>query len=149
MTVRRSSPLAVALMCGALLAGCGSSGSSTTSSTPAASTPTTSSTAAASKPATAATTPTVSTATPTAPSATGLSSAAVAQYVAICKSIVDREPTLAANVKSKVEGICNKAAHGDLAAARSAAKEVCVEVINASPIPSVAKEKALAACKAS
>jgi hypothetical protein len=148
MTVRRSSPLAVALLCGALLAGCGSSGSSTTSGASSTTAPTTSS-AAVSKPAAAATTPTVSTATPTAPSATGLSGAAVGQYVAICKSIVDREPTLAANVKSKVEGICNKAAHGDLAAARTAAKEVCVEVINASPIPSADKEKALAACKAS
>jgi len=72
----------------------------------------------------------------------------VAEYVAICKEIVQREPTLAAAVKSKVEGICAKAASGDEAGARAAAKEVCVEVINASPIPTAAKEKALAECKA-
>jgi len=71
----------------------------------------------------------------------------VAQYVAICKSIIAREPTLSASVKAKVEGICNKAAHGDLAGARTAAKEVCVEVINLAPIPAADKEKALASCK--
>jgi hypothetical protein len=52
-------------------------------------------------------------------------------------------------VKAKVEGICNKAAAGDAASARAAAEEVCVEVINASPIPAAAKKKALAGCKAS
>jgi hypothetical protein len=52
-------------------------------------------------------------------------------------------------VKAKVEGICNKAAAGDAAGARAAAEEVCVEVINASPIPAAAKGKALAGCKAS
>jgi hypothetical protein len=52
-------------------------------------------------------------------------------------------------VKSKVEGICNKAASGDLSGARAAAKEVCVEVLNASPIPAAAKQRALAACKSS
>jgi hypothetical protein len=51
-------------------------------------------------------------------------------------------------VKAKVEGICNKAAAGDPAGARAAAKEVCVEVINASPVPAAVKEKALAGCKA-
>ncbi|MGD0452189.1 MAG: hypothetical protein ABSB69_01205 [Solirubrobacteraceae bacterium] len=52
-------------------------------------------------------------------------------------------------MKSKVEGICNKAASGNLAGARAAAKEVCVEVINASPIPAAEKAQALAACKTS
>jgi hypothetical protein len=50
-------------------------------------------------------------------------------------------------VKSKVEAICAKAAHGNVAGARAAAKEVCVEVIDASPIPTAAKDKALAECK--
>ena len=72
----------------------------------------------------------------------------MAEYAAICKELVQREPTLAASVKSKVEGICTKAAHGDLAGARAAAKEVCVEVINASPLPTATKEKSLAECKA-
>ncbi|MGO9320285.1 MAG: hypothetical protein ACLQBY_05735 [Solirubrobacteraceae bacterium] len=63
--------------------------------------------------------------------------------------MVQRATTLSASVKSKVEGICNKAASGNLAGARAAAKEVCVEVINASPIPSADKAQALAACKTS
>jgi len=72
----------------------------------------------------------------------------VAQYVALCKSIVARAPTLSASVKTKVEGICAKAASGDTEGARKAAKEVCVEVVNASPVTGSTKEKALAACKA-
>jgi len=71
----------------------------------------------------------------------------VVQAVAICKSAIQRDPQLSAAVKAKVEGICNKAASGDLAGARAAVKEVCVEVINASPIPAASKEQALAACK--
>jgi hypothetical protein len=73
----------------------------------------------------------------------------VAEAVAACKSVIQRDPTLSASLKAKVEGICNKAASGNLAGARAAAKEVCAEVINASPIPAAAKEEALAACKSS
>ncbi|MHB8490869.1 MAG: hypothetical protein ACYDA6_01465 [Solirubrobacteraceae bacterium] len=52
-------------------------------------------------------------------------------------------------MRAKAEGICNKAAHGDVAGARKAAQEVCTEVVNASPIPSASiKEQALARCKA-
>jgi hypothetical protein len=71
----------------------------------------------------------------------------VAQAVTECKSIVQREPTLSSSTKAKVEGICNKAAKGDLAEARAAAKEVCVEVINAAPIPGSGDTEALAACQ--
>jgi hypothetical protein len=67
--------------------------------------------------------------------------------VAVCKAVIQRAPTLSATTKAKVESICNKAEHGDLAGARAAAKEVCAEVINASPIPAPAKAQALAACK--
>jgi hypothetical protein len=71
----------------------------------------------------------------------------VAHYVTFCKQIIQREPKLPANVKSKVEGICAKAAHGDLAGARAAAKEVCVEVLNAAPLPAATKAKTLPVCK--
>jgi hypothetical protein len=71
----------------------------------------------------------------------------VAQYVSFCKAFIRREPKLPANVKSKVEGICAKAAHGDLAGARAAAKEVCVEVIHAAPLPAATKAKTLPVCK--
>lgn len=132
--IRRSSAwLAVSLVGGVLLAGCGSSSTTTSATT--------------SAPTSAATTPS-STSTPTSPSIpTGAGAAGVVQAVAICKSAIQRDPQLSAAVKAKVEGICNKAASGDLAGARAAVKEVCVEVINASPIPAASKEQALAACK--
>jgi hypothetical protein len=145
MTVRRSTSLAVVLTCGALVAGCGGSGSSTTSdASTTTSAPVKTSTSTAS-------TPTSSTpgGSPKATAGSPASAAVASQYVAVCKAIIDREPTLAANVKSKVEGICAKAADGNLAAARKAAKEVCVEIINASPIPASVKSKALASCRAS
>lgn len=150
MISRRSPLLAIALLCGALLAGCGSSDSTTSSTT--ITTPATTSSSTPSSPAAAATTPTSSTSSSSAAAAAaaaGVAGAGVATYVAVCKSIVQREPTLSASVKSKVEGICNKAASGNLAGARAAAKEVCVEVINASPIPTADKEKAITACKTS
>jgi len=138
MIATRSPLLAGALVCGALIAGCGSSSSTTTSGTTA--TTSTTSSAAASTP---------STSTPSGAATTPISSADLAAAVAECKAVVARAPTLSSNLKSKVEGICNKAANGNIAAARTAAKEVCVEVINASPIPSAEKQQALTACKAS
>ncbi len=146
MIATRSPLLVFVLLLGALLAGCGSS-SSTTSSSTAASTPVTTST---SSPVAAGTSSTTQATTSPATTSSAASAAGVAQYVAVCKSIIQREPALAASVKAKVEGICNKAADGDIEGARAAAKEVCVEVINASPIPpGTAKEHALAACKTS
>jgi hypothetical protein len=148
MTAKRSTNLAAALACAALLAGCGSSGSSTTSTTA-----TTSSTAAAQgttgsgTTATAETSTSASTPTPTSSTAAP-NPAVVAQYADVCKAIIKSVPSLSATVKAKVEGICNKAAKGDEASARAAAKEVCVEVISASPIPAAAKQKSLAECKA-
>ena len=66
--------------------------------------------------------------------------------VTACRATINAAP---ASVRPKIEKICNKAASGDLEGARKAAKEVCVETINASPLPSgAAKEQALAACKA-
>jgi hypothetical protein len=139
MIGRRSPSLALALLCGVLVAGCGSSGSTTSSSTTA-STPATTTTAAKTTSTAANTTSTTATTTS--------SSAAVADYVAVCKAIIARVPTLKASVKVKVEGICSKAASGDVAGARAAAKEVCVEVIDASSVSGVTKEKSLAACNA-
>jgi hypothetical protein len=140
MTRQLSTWLVLATFGGAVVAGCGGGGSSSTSSnqsgstaTTATSTPTT--TAAASKPPSS------------TPSSIPTSPAALAEAVAVCKSIIERDPELSSATKVKVESICNKASHGDLAGARAAAKEVCTEVINASPIPAPAKAQALAACK--
>jgi hypothetical protein len=134
-------PRALVLMAlpAVLVAGCGGGGSSTTSSQSSSATAATTSstpatTAAAAKP-------------PPAPSGAPANPAAVAEAEALCKSIIDRAPTLSAATKARVESICSKAGHGDLAGARTAAKEVCAEVINASPIPAAAKAQALAECK--
>jgi hypothetical protein len=122
--------LVVVLASGVLVAGCGSSSSSSSSSSPSGST--------SSTPATGTTSST------SAPNGAG-----VAQAVAACKSAVQKAPTLSASAKAKIEGICDKVAT-DPSAARTAAKEVCVEIVNSSPIPSGAlKEKALAGCKSS
>jgi hypothetical protein len=131
----------VAMIGSIFIAGCGSSSSSSSSqSTPAATSSTSNSTGAANT----ASTPSAATTPSTAPS-----SAAVADAVAECKSVIKEAPTLSGSTKAKVEAICNKAADGDLAGARTAAKEVCVEVINSTPIPSALKQHALAECKAS
>ena len=131
---RMRSPLfVVALLCGVLVAGCGSSNSSST---------TTGSTSTSAPASTSTSTPKSTSTTPS-----GATAAGVAQYVAACKSVIQHEPTLSADVKAKVEGICNKAADGDIEGARKAAKEVCIEVVNASPIPAAAKSQAVAACK--
>jgi hypothetical protein len=144
MTATRSALLA-GVLCALALAGCGGGDSSTTSGSaataPRATTSTTPSSAAA------AAKPTAS--TPTTSTVPGISSAELAAAVAECKSVVKHAPTLSASLKGKVEGICDKAASGNLAAARAAAKEVCIEVINATPIPSADKTQALAACKTS
>jgi hypothetical protein len=146
MIGRRSPLLVIVVLCGALVAGCGSASSPTTGSST--TTPIATTKSAPSTPAPAVTTSTTSTATPTGGSGAA-SAASVAEYAAICRLIVEHEPTLAASVKSKVEGICAKAAKGDLAGARAASKEVCAEVISASPLPATAKQKALASCKES
>jgi hypothetical protein len=123
--------LATALAGGVLLVGCGGgSKSSSSSQTPQA--PSTSSSAA----------------TPTTPStSTPSSAAAIARAVGACRAVIGAAPNLSAAVKSKVEGICNKASSGDLAGARKAAREVCAEVVNAEPVPAVVKEHARAQCK--
>jgi len=138
---QRSKWIVVVVVGSVFIAGCGSSSSSSsTSSSTAATTATTSSTPASS-------TGTTSSTPSTTPNPA--SSAGLADAVAECKSVIKEAPTLGASTKAKVEAICNKAADGDLAGARAAAKEVCEEVINSSPIPAGAiKERALAACKA-
>jgi hypothetical protein len=141
MFARRFQLLAGVVLCSALICGCGSGGSSTTSGSAAGTPATTTSTAAAT---------TSSAAPPTSVIPNGpISAAQLAAAVAECKSVIKRAPTLSASLKGKVEAICNKAAGGNIAAARAAAREVCVEVINSTPIPKAEKAQALAACKTS
>jgi hypothetical protein len=141
MIATRLSLVLTVLAVAGLLAGCGSSSSSSTST----STGTTSATSTTSTTASTPTSTTTSAPAATVPPVNG--NVSVSQAVAVCKSIAEREPTLSASVKSKVTSICNKAADGNLAGARAAAKEVCKEVINGAPISGPAKTEALAACE--
>ena len=142
MIRRRSSWLVGVLLCGALFAGCGSSSSSSTStqsSTPASTASTASTTSS---------TPASTSTSTSTPSRIHLSGAKLAQAVAICKQQIKAQSTLPAGAKSKLEAVCEKAAKGDTAAVRQAAKEICEEVVNSSKVPAgAAKERALAACK--
>lgn len=126
---------AAALACMALLAGCGSSNSSS-SSTGSTSTP-----AQTSSPASTSS----QTSTGSAPAA---GSAEVKAAVAECRNIIQGESKLPAGAKEKLEGACAAAAKGDTAAVKKAAREVCEEVIDKSGVPEgAAKEAALKACK--
>jgi hypothetical protein len=150
MIRQRSKWLVVVVIGSVFIAGCGSSSSSSSTSSQSGSTAATTGTTTSSTPASTGTTssaPSTSSTPSTIPNPA--SSAGLADAVAECRSVIKEAPTLSASTKTKVEAICNKAADGDLAGARAAAKEVCEEVINASPIPAGAvKERALAACKA-
>jgi hypothetical protein len=145
--IRQHSRWLVVALAGVLIAGCGSSSSTPSKSTPAQVISVTQPAATGTTSTSATTTRTAASKSPPATSIVPTSPAGVAQAVAECKSIIQRDPTLSSSLKAKVEGICNKAAHGNLSGARAAAKEVCAEVINASPIPSAAKAEALAACQ--
>jgi len=131
-----STSLLVALSGAALLAGCGSSSSTSTSST--------SSSQSSPTPATSGSTAAQTTSTVTPSGASGV---ALAAAVEACRRSVQTASQVSPSVKAKVEAICDKAAHGDAAGAEKAGREVCTEVINASPVPAAAKEQALAACK--
>jgi hypothetical protein len=131
--------LTVAFAGAALLGGCGGGSGSTTTSTTA--------TPAARSSAVPAPSSTPSTTSSTPPTSSGAIGAGTQQAVAACESVLARAATLPASVRLKIEGVCKKAARGDLAGARAAAKAVCADVINAYPIPSgPAKQQALAAC---
>ncbi len=124
-----------AISCVALLAGCGSSGSSSGSSL-------SSSSRTAGAPASAPSTASG----PSAASGRG-SSAQIQAAVEECKTIIASESKLNQVAKEKLEGACAKAAKGDTAAVKQVAREVCEEVINASPLPAASKQAALPNCK--
>src|ERR1700694_793133 len=119
--------LVVAFAGGALIAGCGSSSTSTSTQTaPGAETST---------PAGATSTPTGAASTTaggtTAPSsgATGKRrppEAKALKSAAICRQTIDAQPAISASAKSKLAGMCEKAATGDTIALHKAAQEACV-----------------------
>jgi hypothetical protein len=128
---RRPLPIA-ALMCAVALTGCGSGGSSSsgkTSSSPAQS-------------ATSTGAQTQSTDTSTAPSSD------VKAAVAECKQVIQSQAKLPSSAKTKLEGACAQAAKGNTQAVKTAAREVCEEVIGKANLPNGAdKEAAQKACK--
>jgi hypothetical protein len=124
--------LLVPLAAGVLLAGCGGSSSSSTS-------------AGTSSTATGSTAPSTSSATSTTGTTT---SSATAAAVESCRRGVKAIPTLPSSTRSKIEAICDKAANGDPGTIRTAAREVCEEIVRSSPLPEgSAKQHAIAGCK--
>jgi hypothetical protein len=122
--LNRPHPLPLlALAAAAVLAGCGGGGSSTSTKT--------SGTAA------------------TAPGSTASTPAGLRQQVAECHRLVHNTKSLPASSKAKLEAACDKAAQGDTAAVKQAAREVCEEVVSRATLPggSTARRQALAACR--
>ena len=146
MNLKLSTWLLVALAGGAFAAGCGSSSKSSNS------------TSGSQTGTTRATTPVGPTApgeesitpgsTTTAPAPTHFTPAQVKQAVSTCKHGVQADPAIPASAKAKLERTCEKVSSGNLNALRQVAQEACVELVNASHLPSgAAKQRALAVCK--
>jgi hypothetical protein len=122
--------LTVVLAASALVAGCGSSSSTTSSQS---------------------TSGPAATGSQSATSTSGTSSAIAQLAVAACKQRIQTQAALTTVEKSKLEAICNRAANGNPAARRKVAQEVCTEIVNKAAAPgspvTPAREQALAACK--
>jgi hypothetical protein len=131
--IRTFSILLCVVTIGAVATGCGddkkSDSSSSTAATPAATTPASGGSGGSSGGAAA--------------------DPAVKSAVAACKSSIDSNPAVKANIKSDLEGICDKAASGDANAVKQATKEVCTKIVESSGVPSgPALDQAKAACDA-
>jgi hypothetical protein len=132
MTRKLMLALGLALVCGLLAAGCGGgSKSSKTQTAPPLPPPT------APPPPPAASATSVETATS--------SGGSVAQAVALCKSSVEQAQVDAAS-KADLKALCDKAASGDLAAVRKAAREICRKVVERNVPAGSQRDQALQAC---
>jgi predicted lipid-binding transport protein (Tim44 family) len=146
MNRTRSLWLSAALLCAALLAGCGSSTTPTTSSTPAAATqPSTTATSSS----TATSSPQTTTSKATTPTSTAPGAASTAKGLAatVCKSNRARA-ALKGKIKTRIEEICSAYAKGDQAKAREVAKKACVEAVESIPGAASLKRRAMANCEA-
>lgn len=130
MTHKLCVALIVAVTGGAALAGCGSSSSSSSGASGSGG----SGSAASS-----------STSSTAASGGSVASDPAVQQAVATCKATIARAPTLTADLKTKLESICDKAATGNPQDLKQAESQVCTEVIKAT-VPQAVQSQALAAC---
>jgi hypothetical protein len=132
MTRKLMLALGLALVCGLLAAGCGGgSKSSKTQTAPPLPPPT-----APPPPPAASTTSTKSV------TSTGGS---VAQAVALCKSSVEQAQVDAAS-KADLKALCEKAASGDLASVRKAAREICRKIVQRNVPAGSQRDQALQAC---
>jgi hypothetical protein len=81
-------------------------------------------------------------------SQTAIPPAGAKQAVASCEQAVRSQQTISASAKAKLEAICKKAAGGGQAGLQNVAREVCIELLDASHVPAGEQRvKALAACK--
>jgi PBP1b-binding outer membrane lipoprotein LpoB len=130
----RTAIVAALLATSLVAAGCGSDDDSSSTSTP--------------TPTEATSTPTTES-TPTTATTPGNVDDAVKAAIESCKSAVNAQPTISADVKTKLNTLCEKAT--DAAGAAEAAKEVCKAVVDGLPAgtPDAAKQQASAACEAS
>ncbi len=172
---KRATWLVVALLGGALVAGCGGSRGST-ASTPAEPGPAAAGTTSA--PATTSSAAAVTTATSTAsgpthagatasPATTGpvsagststsaasgvttgaTSSSQAGQQSAACKRTIQKQLKLSTSAKAELEAFCDKATSGNPAALQKVAQQACAVLVKASVPAGAARERALAACKA-
>lgn len=141
--IRSRLPWFVAMLAGAaLIGGCGS-GSTHSSATATG----TSSTAPATSTASSTTAPSLTSATPKTTS-TGTQSndrGPAKAEIAACERGLG---TLPARFRQKIAADCVKAAHGERAALKQDARELCEEVVRTSQIPAgLERERALALCK--
>ena len=124
---------------GLVVAGCGSSSTPTTPASNSSGSGSTSGGAAS-----------TTTAASSSTSSGGSSNPAVAQAVTACKASISSATQLSSSLKTKLTGLCDKAANGDVNGVKKVAAEVCKEIVNAdvpSSAPSSIKDQALAACK--
>jgi hypothetical protein len=159
MMRKLSTWLVVASAGGLLIAGCGSSsGTSTTSTQTAPAAATTSPTTATNAPAGATSSPATAKNAPAG--ATGTTGARpgskTLQSVATCKQAINAQRTLPASAKVKLETVCEKfaattspttSATGSVTALSKAARAACVRLLSHLPA-GAARERAVAGCKA-
>ncbi len=121
------------IACAVLLAGCGGSSSTSTNS----------STVAPGGSSASATT----NATSSGSASSGPTTAITAQAVALCKQKISANPTIPANLKPKLNQICDEAGAGHLSAVKKATHDICVAVIK-QRVPAAQQAAAAANCPA-
>jgi len=72
-------------------------------------------------------------------------SATLAQVVARCKASIAAAPTLSADAKSKLAGLCDQLGSGNPAQIKKTEASVCQEIVK-STVPASDQQAALASC---